>query len=247
MNDPTILPGAEPFAFPGGSLGVLMVHGFGGSPASMRPIGERLAHDGLSVAAPRLPGHGTSVEDFGASRWRDWVAEAERGLDDLRGRCERVVILGHSLGGSIALHLAAERPGDVDGLALTNPYLRDPRLLLVPVGRWFLRTVKAPTRDAKLAGDGHIAYPRRPVPAIVSMRDFLRIVDRQLPSVSAPLIVSRSTEDHVIPAGSTERILARVSSTRTELVPCADSYHEVTIDNDAPMVAERVLAFARDL
>jgi carboxylesterase len=240
-----VLPGAEAFEADGGPLGVLLLHGFGGSPASLRAVAEWFAGRGVSVRLPRLPGHGTSVEDLASTRWRAWVEEAEGALDALVDRCERVAVLGHSMGASLALHLAADRPDDVAALALANPYLRDRRLLLVPIGRWFLTTVGAGHTDSRNGVTDPGRYDRRPVPAIVTLRDFLRVVDRALPRVRAPLVVFTSAVDHEIPAGSAERILARAGSEHTERIECPNSFHALPLDHDAPMLCERSLAFFR--
>jgi carboxylesterase len=240
-----VLPGAEAFEADAGPLGVLLLHGFGGSPASLRRVAEWFGRQGVSVRLPRLPGHGTSAEDLGRARWPDWVEEARRGLSQLRDRCERVVVLGHSMGASLALHLAATSPGDVDALALANPYLRDRRLLLVPVGRWVLKSTSAGRTDSRNGATDAGRYDRRPVPAIVTLRDFLRIVDAGLPRVRAPIVVFTSTVDHEIPRGSAERILARVGSEHVERIACPNSYHALPLDHDAPMLCERSLAFFR--
>lgn len=241
MSDPRILPGAEAFAFDGGPLGVLMVHGFTGSPASMRPIGQWLAERGLSVVGVRLPGHGTSIEDLAITAWTDWIAEADANLTSLRSRCETVGIFAQSMGGAIAIHLAATRPADVAGLALANPYIHDPRLVVAPLVRRFRRSVKGVASDIKKPGLDELAYDRMPVAALASMRKLLRIADHELPRVRAPLVVFRSDEDHVIPKGNAARVVERAGSARKQMVRCPDSYHVVTLDNDAPMVAERAL------
>ncbi len=126
MSAPRVRRGCESFRFDGGPTGVLMVHGFTGSPASMRPIGEWLASQGLAVEGIRLPGHGTDLDDLRIRRWSEWVDEAARGLDALRASSGTVVVFAQSMGGCVALALAASRPHDVDGLALANPYLFDP-------------------------------------------------------------------------------------------------------------------------
>jgi carboxylesterase len=244
VTDP-VLPGAEPFEADSGPLGVLLLHGFGGSPASLRPIAEWFCEQGASVRLPRLPGHGTSVDDLACTRWPAWADEAERALDGLVDRCERVAALGHSMGASLALHLAARRPGDVAALALANPYLRDRRLLLVPIGRWFVRSTGAGPTDSRSGAMDPGRYDRRPVPAIVTLRDFLRVVDRELPRVRAPIAIFTSTIDHEIPAGSAERILARVGSQHTERIACPNSYHALPLDPDAAMLRERSLEFFR--
>jgi carboxylesterase len=240
-----VLPGSEAYASDAGPLGVLLLHGFGGSPASLRTVAEWFTGTGASVRLPRLPGHGTSFEDLAATRWPQWVDEAGRALTELVDRCDRVAILGHSMGAALALHLAANRPDDVAALALANPYLRDRRLLLVPIGRWVLRSTSAHGTDSKNGATDPGRYTRRPVPAIVTLRDLLRIVDRELPRVHAPIAVFTSTIDHEIPRGSAERILARVRSEHTERIECPNSYHALPLDHDAPILCERSLAFFR--
>ncbi|MGZ4130398.1 MAG: alpha/beta hydrolase, partial [Actinomycetota bacterium] len=130
-------------------------------------------------------------------------------------------------------------------LALANPYLRDRRLLLVPIGRWVLSSTSAHGTDSKNGATDPGRYARRPVPAIVTLRNFLRVVDRELPRVRAPIAIFTSTVDHEIPGGSAERILARVASEHTERIECPNSYHALPLDNDAPMLCERSLAFFR--
>jgi carboxylesterase len=240
-----VLPGAEAYRSDAGPLGVLLLHGFGGSPASLRAVAEWFEGRGASVRLPRLPGHGTSFDDLAATRWPQWAAEADAALSELTARCERVGVLGHSMGASLALHLAATRGDDVSALALANPYLRDRRLLLVPIGRWVLRSTTAHGTDSKNGATDPGRYDRRPVSAIVTLRDFLRVVDSELPRVRAPIAIFTSTVDHEIPRGSAERILARVSSERTERVTCPNSFHALPLDNDAPMLCERSLAFFR--
>ena len=247
MSEPAILPGAAPFRLDGGSDGVLMIHGFSGSPASMRPMGEWFASQGISVTAVRLPGHGTSIEDFRAHAWPEWAEAVADGYVEIRSRCERVVVLGQSMGATLAIHHAATQPDAPDGLALCSPYVFDRRMALVPVGRLFIREVKGVGSDIKKPHEGETAYDRLPVEAIATMARFLKVARRELPSVSVPALVFRPGEDHAIPKGNPERVFAALGSTRKELVECPNSYHVVTLDHDAPMVRERVLAFLRSL
>jgi carboxylesterase len=247
VSEPTLVPGAEPFRFPGGSNGLLLVHGFSGSPASLRPLGEWFAERDLSVVGVRLPGHGTSVEDLAGHGWPDWVAAVGEGLDTLRGSCDRIVLLGQSFGGALAVHTAAERSDEVDGLVLVSPYMFDPRMALVPLGRRVFRTVKGVGNDIRKPGQDEIAYDRLPVQAVTSMAAFLRIARRDLPRVRAPALVFRPGADHTIPRSNAAKVLERLGSAPKTMVECSDSYHVISLDHDAPVVCERTLAFVRSL
>jgi carboxylesterase len=247
VTEPPVRPGCESFSFSGGPVGVLMVHGFTGSPASMRPIGEGLAAEGLSVEGVRLPGHGTDVDDLRSRRWTEWVDATAAGLNALRGRCRTVVAFGQSMGGSVVLSLTASRPHEVDGIALTNPYVFDRRLLAVPIGSRFLKDVKGVANDIAKPGVDEYGDSVMPVRAIAQMAAMLKHVRAALPEIRQPIVVFRSATDHVIPRSNAEKVLERIGSARRELVPCPNSYHVVTLDHDAPLVQERVLAFAREL
>jgi carboxylesterase len=247
VSEARVRPGCGPFSFLGCPIGVLMVHGFTGSPASMRPIGDVLAAEGLSVEGIRLPGHGTDVEDLRSRRWSEWVDAAAAGLDALRLLCRTVVTFGQSMGASVVLSLVASRPQEVDGIALTNPYVFDRRLLAVPIGSRFLKDVKGVTNYIAKPGMDEHGDTVMPVRAIAQMAAMLRHVRAALPAIRQPIVVFRSGTDHVIPRSNAEKLLERIGSARRELVPCPNSYHVVTLDFDAPLVRERVLAFAREL
>jgi carboxylesterase len=242
-----VRPGAEPFSLGAGSIGVLMIHGLTGSPASMRPIGEWLAAHECAVEGIRLPGHGTTLEDLRARRWTDWVDEAARGLDALADRARTIVVFGQSMGAAVAVVVTASRPHRVHGLALANPYLFDARHALAPIVRWYPRDLRGVANDIAMPGRDENADAAIPVPAALEMAALTKLARRELPAIRQPVVVFRSGADHVIPRSNARKTLRRIGSDRTELVECPRSYHVVTLDHDAPLVRERVLAFARDL
>jgi carboxylesterase len=242
-----VVPGAEEFHLDGGPIGALLVHGFTGCPASMRPLGKFLAQNGLAVSCPRLPGHGTTWEDLAGTTWQDWEREAEAALDELAGRASSVVAVGLSMGGGLALHLAVKHPGKLRGVVGINPAIRDPRLAAAPVVRLFVRSLKGLGNDIKRPGQDELPYDRVPVRVLPSLRKLFRTVDRDLPELTLPLLVFSSTEDHVVDPSNPRRVIARAASVQKELVPLTNSYHVATLDYDAETVFQRTLEFARSV
>src|SRR5688500_11065150 len=120
-----VLPGAEPFSAAGGQAGVLVLHGFTGNPQSMRGLAQAFAAAGFTVELPLLPGHGTVIEDMIPTRWADWSGAAEQAYDDLRAKCDKVLVAGLSMGGTLSAWLAAHHP-EISGLVLVNPAIEPP-------------------------------------------------------------------------------------------------------------------------
>jgi esterase/lipase len=242
---PEVLPGAEPFAFPGGNrpdgrTGVLLVHGFTGTPMSMRPWGEHLAAEGFAVSCPLLPGHGTSWQDCNVSTHDDWTTAVSEAFDALAGTCDRVFVAGLSMGGTLATRLAEVRPADVAGLMLVNPALLTQRLdaKLLPVLARITPSWAPIGSDIKKPGVTELAYPKLPTRAMMQLRTLWALTRADLAKVTAPVIVFHSREDHVVEPVNTEVLLAGVGSTDTTEVVLEDSYHVATLDNDAPRIFE---------
>lgn len=240
-----MVPGCEAFRFDGGPLGVLLLHGFTGNPMSMRPLGEWLSSKGLSVVGPRYPGHGTTWQELGTTRWEQWAAEAEGALGELAERTDDVIVCGLSMGGSMALHVAANHSDEVRGVAVINPYTLDPRHRFVWLARLFARSRKGIGNDIKKPAQNEAPYERVPYSAISQLARMLKHVRSELPRVRQPLLVLHSPEDHVVPKGNPEYVMEHVASEQKELVLLPNSYHVATLDYDAETIQERVLAFAR--
>jgi carboxylesterase len=238
------MPGAEPYRHDGGDTGVLLCHGFTGSPQSMRPWAEYLAARGLTVSVPLLPGHGTRWQDMQVTGWQDWYAEVDRGLRELAGRCARVFVCGLSMGGALALRLAQKHGTEVAGLVLVNPSVKadSPQLKAVPVLRHLVPSVPGIASDIALDGGAEIGYDRTPLHAVHSLSRFWKIVSAGLPQVTQPLLLLHSRVDHVVHPSNSAVVLARVSSTDVTERVLERSYHVATLDHDA----ERIFAESHD-
>ncbi|MEV0114792.1 alpha/beta fold hydrolase [Streptomyces sp. NPDC050844] len=240
-----VLPGAEPYRHEGGEVGVLLCHGFTGSPQSLRPWAEYLAEQGLTVSLPLLPGHGTRWEDLQITGWQDWYAEVERELTGLLERCAEVFVFGLSMGGALALRLAAKHGDAVRGIVVVNPGNKVHGLAAraLPVARHLVRTTKGIASDIAKEGSDEVGYDRVPLHAAHSLRRFFQRVDGELPQVTQPLLLLHSPQDHVVPPVDSARILSRVSSTDVTEILLEQSYHVATLDHDADRIFEESLAF----
>lgn len=240
-----VVPGAEPFSHDGGPVGVLLSHGFTGSPASITPWARHLAERGHTVRVPRLPGHGTRWQDLNRTRWDDWLGTVDASLSELRERCDQVVVGGLSMGGALALRLAELRPDDVDALVVVNPAIgvRNWQLKLVPTLQWVVPAMPGIGNDIKKPGADEVGYAKTPLKALGSQVRGWRQVVADLDKITAPLLLFRSTEDHVVDETSLGLIRAAVSSEVAEYVTLDDSYHVATLDHDAPRIFERSAEF----
>ena len=231
----------------GRRVGVLLSHGFTGSPASITPWGRHLADEGFAVSVPRLPGHGTTWPELNRTTWRDWYDELDRALDKLTANCDAVVVGGLSMGGGLALRLAAERPSDVCGVVLVNPAVAsaNPQLYAVPVLKRFVASMPGITNDIKKPGQDEHGYDRLPLKALASMLDGWKGCRQDLPKVTAPILTFRSAEDHVVDPSSCRLIMSRVSSRDVTERILENSYHVATLDNDAAVIFEDSARFVR--
>jgi carboxylesterase len=240
-----VQPGAEPFSADGGPVGVLVCHGFTGSPRTVRPWAEYLAEAGLTVRAPRLPGHGTTWQDLNRTGWQDWYGAVEGAFDELNGRCEQVFVVGLSMGACLAFRLAQVKSGAVSGLVVVNPSLApDTRLfLLAPLLKHVIPSLPGIAGDINKPGGDEGGYTRVPVRAASSLPALWKLTTRHLSEVTQPVLVYRSTVDHVVGPASMRVLKAALPA--AEVRPLPNSYHVATLDNDAPEIFAGTLAFIR--
>ena len=248
-----LAPHAEPFyadAAPGADgqrVGVLLSHGFTGSPASMVPWGRHLAGLGYGVAVPRLPGHGTSWQELNRTTWEDWYGEVERAFDKLRANCDQVVVGGLSMGGGLVLKLAGRRGRDVSGVVLVNAAVNTTRkdVLALPVLKHLVPSFPGIANDIKKPGVEEHGYTKTPLKAAHSMMTAWKHVREDLPRVTQPILLFRSLVDHVVDPSSAQIIQAKVSSRDVTERVLENSYHVATLDNDAEAIYTESAEFVR--
>jgi len=244
----SVLPGAEPFEHAGGPVGVLLCHGFTGSPQTLRGWADYLAGQGLTVSLPRLPGHGTTWQEMARTGSDDWLAEVDTAFGKLAGQCEQVFVFGLSMGGCLALRLAQTRGGAVRGLVLVNPSLApDTKLfLLAPVLKHVVRTLPGIASDIAKPGVREVGYDRVPVRAAATLPKLWSETTRHLGEVTQPVLVYRSAADHVVGPASMRVLRAGIAESQVTVRELPDSYHVATLDNDAGTIFEGSFKFIQD-
>lgn len=227
----------EPFYWPGGPDGVLLIHGYTATTAEVRPLARYLCEHGYAVAGPLLPGHNTFPEDANRYTWRDWTRASETAYREIAARCQRVIVGGESTGALLSLYLASEHP-EISAVLCYAPALR---LTLTPAQAALLRLI-APFKPYLPKGQLSNAelwqgYPVNPLKGAVQLLDLQRAVRRRLAHVRQPLLLMQGRRDTTVAARAPAEIAAGVRSTTKETYWLDHSVHTLLLG------AEQVKAF----
>jgi carboxylesterase len=228
-------------------VGVVVCHGFTGSPVSMRPWADHLVEQGWSVRLPLLPGHGTHWRDANKTTWHDWYATVDQSYAELKRRCDKVFAVGLSMGATLVLRLAEVHGAQLSGIVLVNPTVTMARRdgLLLPVAGRILSNVPAIGNDIKKPGATEGAYDRTPLKAALSLKALQRVVRADLAKVTQPLLLLHSADDHVVPPVNSAIVYAGVGSSNKREIVLTDSYHVATLDHDAEKIFDESVSFIR--
>ncbi|CAA9568940.1 MAG: hypothetical protein AVDCRST_MAG88-2156 [uncultured Thermomicrobiales bacterium] len=235
------------------SLGVLLLHGLTSGRTTVDGLVPHLEARDIPYQLPILRGHGTRAEDLAGATWHHWYEDAERALDRLLDDCDRAVVMGLSMGGVVALHLAAQRPERLAGVVAVAPALRlnisgqallpllarSGRYATVDVGRAFV--------DPDLA-KGSTNYTRVPISAVYSLARYGAVVERVLPRVRVPLLVLYTPRDRVVrPVGAREVYdKAGTPAAQKKLLAFEDSGHEMLMDRSREAVFAAIMDFIEE-
>jgi carboxylesterase len=241
-----IIPGCEPWSAGGGPHGALVLHGFTGNPQGLRGLAEAFAAAGFAVDLPLLPGHGTSVDDMLGTGWEDWSAAAEAAYESLASRCEKVVVAGLSMGGTLTAWLGTRHP-EIAGLVFVNPAMDVPEEMvkgieeLVAAGTDRIPAIGNDVADPSAREKAYDATPLRPLLGLAAGAAGVR---EDLGKIACPVLILTSTQDHVVPPPNSDVLAAGVTGP-VERVTLERSYHVATLDFDKDLINEKALGFAR--
>jgi carboxylesterase len=211
----------------------------------MTDLARSCAAAGYTVSVPRLPGHGTSVEDMLTTDWNDWTTACDEAFDELATRCDQVAVIGLSMGGGIAVHLAALHP-DVTAFVFINPWIKHQGMEWEELAETLLasgvETYDSSGSDVKKQGVVETSYAVTPVaPALSALRATLD-VNAKLTSITAPSLLFTSTEDHVVAVDNGDELVNK-SNGPVERIWLENSYHVATLDNDKELIESTTLSF----
>jgi carboxylesterase len=254
------MPPVKPFHHQGNGTGVLLIHGFGGSPLELQPLTESLAQNGYTVSAPLLPGHGTTPRDFAATSNAEYL-EAVRGeLSDLRSQCQRLYVVGFSMGGLLALQI--ERETRLDGLVLMStpiqPWndLADFDWLKVAAEsgtklHLFFPTLGIPNLVQARRREQHespsqlpeVNYAAYPAASCLHVLELIEQVKPQLHSIRTPTLIMQSRDDHVSAPSSADYLYDHLGSEEKRLVYLQHSGHVIALGRERDRVEQLVARF----
>ena len=243
MNELKIMTGAEPFLLRGDSRGVLLLHGFTGAPAEMRLLGDHLHKQGYTALAVRLPGHGTDCRDMEPTNWKHWYGAAVDGYHLLSGLCSEIHVVGLSMGGLMALKLAAEYPLK-SVTALSAPvFLADRRIKWLPLYRFFRRYVAKKQRDYDIASSLFVGYDSTPLSSLSSLLELIGMVPGELGKITCPALLVQSRREHTVRPESAVFLFEQLKTPAKELFWLEKSGHIVTLDIERELVFDKISEF----
>ena len=223
-------------------IGIILIHGFTGSPASMRPWAHHLVERGYAVRVPRLPGHATQWQDLNEVKWEQWPARVVQELEELRKSCTKIFLLGLSMGGCTTLNVAENH--DVDGIVLVNPMIHIPgiQVKFAPVLALLKKGMPSVGDDIKRPETTEWGYDVLPTRGVVQLNKMLKVTRANLGKVTAPTLLFHSVDDHVLPISNSDIVISEIGSADKQRIEMTNSFHVATLDHDSDLIFANALA-----
>ena len=241
-----IIPSAEPFFYPGEKTGCVLVHGFTGTPKEMRMMGDYLKKSGVTCIGIRLAGHATQISDIVRTRWNDWLASVEDGINFLSNFCDDIFIAGLSMGGILAL-IAAYRYPINGAIAMSTPYKisNDWRIKFakqISFLRPYIKKERSNTGNKKKSKN-HIDYTAYPTRSIAELNQLIEVLHMNLHKIDIPILLINSKNDRKVPISDMEHFRREINSDHLEIVTLEKSGHVITEDVEKNVVFKTTLDF----
>jgi len=212
----------------------------------MEGLAAFLFHQGCTVAVPTLPGHATQPNDLRHLPYQKWIEASEKALLDLQRDHSIIFVIGQSMGGTLALHLAAHHrfAGVVTlAAALRLPWSQEiASYILAPFVPVRYKPNGSDVNDCN--GKAQLRnYNCYPMAAARQLMRMLRKVRAELPAVAMPLLAVHSPSDHVVPFDNLALLMRKVKSSACEKMVVENSYHVLTVDYDRMSIFEKIWKF----
>ena len=226
-------------------VGIIFVHGFTGSPASMRPWAAFFEERGYTVSVPRLPGHATKWQDLNKVKWQEWPARVQVEVDKLQQSCRKLFVFGLSMGGGTTLNIAENN--ELDGICLVNPmaHIAGYLIKVAPALAIFQPGRASVGDDIKKPEVTEWGYDVLPTKGVVQLNKMLKVTRANLSKVKCPTLLFHSVDDHVLPISNSNIIMSEIDSISGQRVELTNSYHVATMDFDAPLIFANSLAHVK--
>lgn len=234
-----VMPGAEPYFYPGGKVGVLLVHGFSSTSYDTHPLGKYLAEKGYTVKGVLMEGHGTDPAHLAETKAEEWIGSVEDAYRELKGQTEEIFACGISLAGNILIHLAPSL--ELSGLVTmgTPVVFRKQKVfrvfwyMLRPFMKYYPKTDMYRHIDPEIL-ERRINYDRIPMNAVKEIDHVVHLSKEAMPRVTCPVLVMQSKSDHTLDERTSNYLMTHLGSRQKELYWVRDGYHVFTLDEKAP-------------
>ncbi|HIU64502.1 MAG TPA: alpha/beta fold hydrolase [Candidatus Avacidaminococcus intestinavium] len=242
-----IMDGAEQYYWPSGKQGVLLIHGYTGSPAELKLLGEFLYQAGYSVLGVRLPGHGTTPEELNSTTWHDWYAKVMECYLEIQKDCREVSVIGLSMGALLAMKLASEQKIDKAVFLSAPIYIYDKRIPLVFLAKNFIKWIKKGKRSYSVPEQYNVAYSVMPLKALDSLLRLIKHIKKDvLKKITRPCLIIQSKKEHTVRPESADYIFQKIRSKQKKLLWVEQGGHILTLSDERKQVFFSIKQFLEE-
>lgn len=227
------------FYLEGNKTGILLIHGFTATTTEVRLLADKLHHAGFTCAAPLLPGHGTHPDDLNQVTWEMWLEKVKHTYESLLRNCDRVFVIGESMGAILALELSVQHP-EIQGLMLFAPAIKVEKLWLSPIISLFKSQIEKTGKDDGLPWKGYQVYPVKAAVELLKLQRHCRTI---LPRINHPTMIFTGEKDQTIAPQSAEIIMKSIQSNLKCHIHLEESPHCIILAQELDLAFDYVMTF----